>query len=337
MGRLLSANVDGKAIAYKHNALGNRVSKLVDGVVVEKYLWLNKTTLVAIYDGNDNLVQRFEYTLGNTPISFTQNGSKFYISSDHLGSPRTISDASGNVLKAVDYDSFGNVVSDTNPTLEIPFGFAGGLHDKDTNLIRFGYRDFDPETGRWTARDPIGFAGGDTNLYGYVASDPVNFIDSNGLWAHVAIGAAIGGVANAISAYATNGNVAQAFVIGAASGAVAAATGGAAGGAILWGAREAGVEAVTAAATAAAEGKSYDEVAKAAVIALAVGRIGGVAGQAVAVKNALQLLKKGVNNKDFSRSDLAGALTSAMANLGITLTIEQREEIMESLLKSRCN
>ncbi len=78
-------------------------------------------------------------------------------------------------------DSFGNVISDTNSALEIPFGFAGGLHDKDTNLIRFGYRDFDSETGRWTARDPIGFAGGDTNLYGYVASDPVNFVDMNGL------------------------------------------------------------------------------------------------------------------------------------------------------------
>ncbi|KKO47498.1 hypothetical protein VT06_16780, partial [Arsukibacterium sp. MJ3] len=44
-----------------------------------------------------------------------------------------------------------------------------------------GYRDYDPQTGRWTARDPIGFAGGDTNLYGYVLGDPINFIDSNGL------------------------------------------------------------------------------------------------------------------------------------------------------------
>jgi RHS repeat-associated protein len=86
------------------------------------------------------------------------------------------------VLKAIEYDSFGNVINDTNSVLEIPFGFAGGLHDKDTNLIRFGYRDFDPETGRWTARDPIGFAGGDTNLYGYVASDPINFVDPNGLF-----------------------------------------------------------------------------------------------------------------------------------------------------------
>jgi len=181
LGRLLSASVDGKTITYKHNAIGNRVAMLVDGVTAEKYLWLNKTILVAIYDKDDNLVQRFEYGIGNTPVSFIQDGNKYYITSDHLGSPRTISDASGNVLKAVDYDSFGNVISDTDPMLEIPFGFAGGLHDKDINLIRFGYRDFDPETGRWTARDPIGFGGGDTNLYGYVASDPISFVDSNGL------------------------------------------------------------------------------------------------------------------------------------------------------------
>jgi RHS repeat-associated protein len=185
LGRLLSATVDGKTITYKHNAIGNRVAKLVDGVIIEKYLWLNKTTLAAVYDNDDNLVQRFEYGIGNTPVSFTQDGNKYYITSDHLGSPRAISDDSGNILKAIDYDSFGNVISDTNPTLEIPFGFAGGLHDKDTNLIRFGYRDFDPETGRWTARDPIGFAGGDTNLYGYVASDPVNFVDPTGEFAIV--------------------------------------------------------------------------------------------------------------------------------------------------------
>ncbi|GEM_PF-6642730 len=41
---------------------------------------------------------------------------------------------------------------------------SGGLYDTDTRLIRFGYRDYDPETGRWTARDPIGFDGGDNNM-----------------------------------------------------------------------------------------------------------------------------------------------------------------------------
>ena len=100
---------------------------------------------------------------------------------DHLGSPRVISTANGSLVKTISYDSYGNVISDSNPDFTIPFGFAGGLQDSDTGLVRFGYRDYDPETGRWTARDPIGFAGGDTNLYGYVLGDPVNFIDSFGL------------------------------------------------------------------------------------------------------------------------------------------------------------
>ncbi len=65
--------------------------------------------------------------------------------------------------------------------LRIPFGFAGGLYDPDTGLSRFGYRDYDAYTGKWTAKDPIGFDGGDTNLYGYVLGDPVNFVDPTGL------------------------------------------------------------------------------------------------------------------------------------------------------------
>ncbi|MBE0498407.1 MAG: RHS repeat-associated core domain-containing protein [Campylobacterales bacterium] len=52
---------------------------------------------------------------------------------------------------------------------------------------QFGYRDYDAETGKWTAKDPIGFDGGDTSLYGYVLNDPVNFIDPEGLWAPQAV------------------------------------------------------------------------------------------------------------------------------------------------------
>ncbi len=109
-----------------------------------------------------------------------KNGTKYYLHYDQVGSLRAVSNENGDVVKEIVYDTFGNIISDSNETLKIPFGFAGGLYNRDTKLIHFGFREYDPFTGRWTAKDPILFAGGDTNLYGYVLGDPVNGIDPEG-------------------------------------------------------------------------------------------------------------------------------------------------------------
>jgi RHS repeat-associated protein len=85
----------------------------------------------------------------------------------------------------------------------VPFGFAGGLHDRDTGLVRFGLRDYDPDTGRWTAKDPIGFAGGDTDLYGYCLNDPINLVDPYGFWG-VKIGGALVGIDFSAPIYDSN-------------------------------------------------------------------------------------------------------------------------------------
>ncbi|RZB33837.1 MAG: hypothetical protein SRB2_03673 [Desulfobacteraceae bacterium Eth-SRB2] len=181
-GELLSAALpDGTVVEYVHDPLGRRIAKKVDGVIVEKYLWQGMTRLLAVYDGTDNLLQRFEYADGRMPLAMTSGGSTYYLTYDQVDSLRIVADASGNVVKRIDYDSFGNIIDDTNPSFVVPFGFAGGLYDKDTGLVRFGYRDYDPDTGRWTTKDPILFAGGDTDLYGYCLNDPINTIDPVGL------------------------------------------------------------------------------------------------------------------------------------------------------------
>ncbi len=119
-------------------------------------------------------------TKGNVPDYMTNASGTYRIYSDHLGSPRVVVDtATGSIAQRIDYDEFGNITQDTNPGFQ-PFGFAGGIYDADTGLTRFGARGYDAYTGRWTAKDPIGFAGGDTNLYGYVLNDPVNWVDPSG-------------------------------------------------------------------------------------------------------------------------------------------------------------
>jgi RHS repeat-associated protein len=183
-GELLGVTLpDGTLVDYVHDPLGRRIAKKVNGSVTEKYLWQGLTRLLAVFDGTDNLIMRFEYADSRMPVAMTMNGSTYYLTYDQVGSLRIVADTAANVLKRIEYDSFGNIIEDTNPEFQIPFGFAGGLHDRDTGLVRFGYRDYDPDTGRWTAKDPIGFAGGDTDLYGYCLNDPVNCVDPTGEFA----------------------------------------------------------------------------------------------------------------------------------------------------------
>ena len=60
--------------------------------------------------------------------------------------------------------------------------------------MRFGARDYDPVAGRWTTKDPIGFAAGDSNLYAYCFADPINYIDPSGEFVFLAPLAAAAGV-----------------------------------------------------------------------------------------------------------------------------------------------
>ncbi len=101
---------------------------------------------------------------------------------DQLGSVRlVVKVSSGNIVQRMDYDEWGKVVYDSNPGFQ-PFGFAGGIYDAETGLVRFGARDYDANIGRWTAKDPILFEGGQANLYVYVGNDPVNHMDPSGLY-----------------------------------------------------------------------------------------------------------------------------------------------------------
>ncbi len=100
-----------------------------------------------------------------------------------MGSIRLVVNASsGQVAQQLTYDEFGRVLSDSSPGFQ-PFGFAGGLYDADTGLVRFGARDYDAESGRWTSKDPILFGSSELNLYAYVGNDPINRNDSSGqIW-----------------------------------------------------------------------------------------------------------------------------------------------------------
>jgi len=181
-GNLRSVQSPGETIEYLIDGNNRRIGKSVNGSPVQRFLYRDSMKPVAELDGSNNLITRFIYaTRENVPDYMVKNNNTYRIISDHLGSPRMVVDSvSGAVYQEMDYDAFGNVIQDTNPGFQ-PFGFAGGIYDRDTGLTRFGLRDYDAQTGRWTSKDPLGFRGGDTNLYSYVSNDPVNWIDPLGL------------------------------------------------------------------------------------------------------------------------------------------------------------
>jgi len=232
---------DNTQIGYILDPTGRRIGRKENGSWTHKWLYQDSLNPIAELDENDHIRKLFIYSdKANVPshmITYTAAGTEdkqYRIVPDLLGSVRLVYDlATGNEIQRIDYDVWGNITSDTNPGFQ-PFGFAGGLYDQKTKLTRFGARDYDAETARWTAKDPIGFNGGDTNLYGYVLNDPVNFIDPYGEVAWVAAGAVIGAAVNVaatyIAAYRAGESVsARQFAAAAVSGAYAGAAGAIAG------------------------------------------------------------------------------------------------------------
>ncbi len=169
-------------IDYLIDGRNRRVGKKVNGTLVQGFLYNDLLSPIAELDGTGQVVSRFVYgSRPHMPDYLVKGGVTYQIVADHLGSPRLIVNSeTGEIVQRLDYDAFGRITLDTNPGFQ-PFGFAGGLYDYQTGLVRFGARDYDPEMGRWTNRDPLLFRGRSANLYEYCGNDPVNWIDPDGL------------------------------------------------------------------------------------------------------------------------------------------------------------
>jgi RHS repeat-associated protein len=144
------------------------------------------------------------------PDYVIRGGSTYRVLTDQLGSPRMAVNVanSSDVPFRADYSSFGVQTMVSGAADWMPFGFAAGMGDADTGLVRFGARDYDSSVGRWLNKDPIRFHGDGANMYVYVDNEPVNGVDPTGLLSIVVtvpigpvigIGAGAGALACALS------------------------------------------------------------------------------------------------------------------------------------------
>jgi RHS repeat-associated protein len=172
--------------------LNRRIAKQVNGTYEYKLLYSGQLSPIARLNDEDRVVEEYVYgSRVNVPEYMIKDGRKYRFITDHHstglmagpGSVRMVVDThNGTVMQRTDYDEFGLIIDEDLAENWTPvlFGYAGGLQDRDTGLIRFGARDYDPMVGRWTSKEPLGF-NGSSNFYVYAENDPVNFVDVTGL------------------------------------------------------------------------------------------------------------------------------------------------------------
>lgn len=175
----------GGDISYVTDPRNRRVGKRVDGVLVQGFLYGDQLNPILELDGSGAVVSRFVYgTSDHVPDYMVRGGTTYRFLTDHLGSVvGVLNTATGLLAQTSEYDAYGRVIGGgtTEAGFSQPFGFAGGLYDEDSGLVRFGARDYRPEVGSWAAKDPLRFGAGDPSLFGYAYSDPVNLVDVTGL------------------------------------------------------------------------------------------------------------------------------------------------------------
>lgn len=158
-------------LQFQYDGLSRRVAITTNGDE-QRYLWCG-SEICQRRDADDTVARHYY------PEGEWRQGEPLYYYRDHLGSVRDASAGNGKSLAVLDYDAYGNAIRATGETLP-DFRYAGMFYLEDAGLYLTQYRGYDPVTGKWLSRDPIGELGG-VNLYAYVDNNPLNFIDPFGL------------------------------------------------------------------------------------------------------------------------------------------------------------
>jgi RHS repeat-associated protein len=183
--QLTNVEANGVMVAtYTYNALGQRIGIKDNGTQTWTVYNGNSADAnpYADFSSSGSLQTRYLDGLAVDQIygQTSSSGSTEWYLTDQLGSVVAIASTSA-VLDQVTYDPFGNIVTQTNATDAVRFGFAGMEFDSVTGLYYDHARYYDPEIGRFISQDPKGFAAGDTNLYRYVNNSPAAAADVDGM------------------------------------------------------------------------------------------------------------------------------------------------------------
>ncbi|QAU24201.1 hypothetical protein EO087_09545 [Dyella sp. M7H15-1] len=179
--RMALAQLNQSTVAnYAYNAAGERVTKTASGST-ERFNYDEGSQLLSEYGAtNREYVYLSDIPVANLDTQGTTT-SVAYVTADQLGTPRAVTDSSGNAMWTWVYR--GNAWGEQAPTSSgytYNLRFSGQYFDEETSLNYNLNRDYDPSTGRYIESDPLGLRAG-LNTYAYGLNSPLSNVDPLGL------------------------------------------------------------------------------------------------------------------------------------------------------------
>jgi RHS repeat-associated protein len=162
--------------SFQYDAFGRRISKTI-----------NSSTTSYVYDGVDAVQEQAggivvaNMLVGGVDevLTRTDSAGEHHLLSDGLGSTLALTDSIGTAQTQYTYDPFGSS-SQSGATSGNPSQYTGREND-ETGFYYYRARYYSPALQRFISEDPLGFASGETNFYGYVGNNPANKVDPSGL------------------------------------------------------------------------------------------------------------------------------------------------------------
>jgi RHS repeat-associated protein len=199
---MVSANDGTTTVTYEYDGTGRRIERIVGGTAEMEYYSGQQVVETTTPDANGNPQVQYQYLWSllyeDTPVlrdTFSGGsilaGARIYYASDANHNVTVVTDASGNVLEHYDYGAFGTETTynatwsqiQTSSSVSNTLLFEGQDLDPVTGLVYSRARWYDPATGGFLSRDPLGFSAGDPNTYRYVGGNPSDATDPTGLCA----------------------------------------------------------------------------------------------------------------------------------------------------------
>ncbi|KGL56398.1 hypothetical protein HQ50_02045 [Porphyromonas sp. COT-052 OH4946] len=158
---------DGETVSFEYDPLGRRISKRYRGTTT-RWVWDGNVPLHECTEEENVTTWLFEEG-SFVPCAKLQNGESYSIITDYLGTPTEMYTSNGEKTWSAELDIYGSVRNFAGRSLsDCPFRFQGMYYDTETELCYVRHRYYSCDTGAFISQDPIGLAGNNPTIYGYV-------------------------------------------------------------------------------------------------------------------------------------------------------------------------